>query len=370
MKSEIASRADFSQIRYAQCWEDADVLVEALDVGPGKVVVSIASAGDNSFALLARGAERVTALDLNPAQLACVELRAAAYRELAHPELLELIGSVAAPALRRRTHYQRCRPLLEEKARAFWDARRADVEGGIGGAGKFERYFASFRDWVLPLVHDRRTVDALLRPRTLEEREAFYRTTWDGWRWRTLFRIFFSRFVMGRLGRDPSFFRYVRGSVGDRILERTRHALVALDPSQNPYLQWILYGRHPAALPFALREENFQAIRANLDRLEWRQSSLEEYLEEVGPAAVDAFNLSDVFEYGSDENYRLILEKLVRASRPGARLAYWNMLAPRSRPDDFADRLKPLSELAARLHRADKAFFYSRFVVEEVVRPC
>jgi S-adenosylmethionine-diacylglycerol 3-amino-3-carboxypropyl transferase len=56
----------------------------------------------------------------------------------------------------------------------------------------------------------------------------------------------------------------------------------------------------------------------------------------------------------------------VEAARPGGRLAYWNMLVPRSRPKSMADRLRPLSELAERLHRADKAFFYSRFVVEEV----
>ena len=75
---------------------------------------------------------------------------------------------------------------------------------------------------------------------------------------------------MGRLGRDPSFFRYVEGSVADRILARTRHALTKLNPAENPYLQWILTGHHTTALPYALRPENFEAIRANLHRLEWR----------------------------------------------------------------------------------------------------
>jgi S-adenosylmethionine:diacylglycerol 3-amino-3-carboxypropyl transferase len=32
LRSEAATRADFSQIRYAQCWEDADVLLDALDI--------------------------------------------------------------------------------------------------------------------------------------------------------------------------------------------------------------------------------------------------------------------------------------------------------------------------------------------------
>ena len=44
------------------------------------------------------------------------------------------------------------------------------------------------------------------------------------------------------------------------------------------------------------------------------------------------------------------------------------MLAPRSRPESLAYRLRPLEEEAARLHLKDKAFFYSAFVIEEVAR--
>ena len=44
--SEIAGKASFDEIRYAQCWEDADVLLQGLDVQPGDHCLSIASAGD------------------------------------------------------------------------------------------------------------------------------------------------------------------------------------------------------------------------------------------------------------------------------------------------------------------------------------
>jgi S-adenosylmethionine-diacylglycerol 3-amino-3-carboxypropyl transferase len=365
MGSEIVTRADFSAIRYAQCWEDADILLEALDVRPGKVCLSIASSGDNALSLLSKNPARVIALDLSPAQLACVELRVAAYRELQHPELLELIGSV--PSEHRRTLYQRCRARLSEPVRSFWDSHPAEIDAGIGGAGKFERYFSLFRRRILPLVHGRRKVEALLRGGKLEERQRFYEEKWNTWRWRLMFRFFFSRTVMGRLGRDPAFFDYVEGSVADRILARARRALTVLDPAANPYLQWILLGRHGTALPHALRPENFEAIRENLDRFEWHCQSLEDYLDAHPDLAVDCYNLSDIFEYMSAENYHALLAKLVSRGRPGGRLAYWNMLVPRSRPEQLADRLRPLTELADRLHQEDKAFFYSRFVVEEIL---
>ena len=364
MKSEVAKRADFSDIRYAQCWEDADVLIKALDIQSGHVCLSIASAGDNTLAMLARAPERVIAIDLSTAQLACLELRVAAYRELNHGELLELIGS--HPSARRAALYRRCRKLLSSDARNFWDGRSNEIEGGIGGAGKFERYFACFRERVLPLAHSHQRVARLLTGSPVD-REAFYESEWNTWLWRALFKIFFSRAVMGRLGRDPRFFQHVEGGVAERILARTRHALTALDPRDNPYIQWILTGRHTSALPYALRVENFEAIRANLRRLEWRRQSLEEFLSERGGIAVDRFNLSDIFEYVSREHYWRMLELLLGASRGGARLAYWNMLAERRRPETMAGSLRPLESLAARLHAEDKAFFYSAFIIEETL---
>jgi S-adenosylmethionine-diacylglycerol 3-amino-3-carboxypropyl transferase len=363
--TEAASRADFSRIRYAQVWEDADVLLAALDVQPTDTVVSIASAGDNALALLGAGAARVIALDLNPAQLACLELRVAAYRSLAHAELLQLIGSRPATVEERQALYRRCRDGLGTAARTFWEAQPEAIAGGIGAAGKFENYFRLFRTRVLPLVHGRATVAALLRGGPPEVRQAFYRERWDTWRWRLLFKVFFSRAAMGRLGRDPAFFKYVEGSVADRILARTRHALTALDPADNPYLHWILTGTHGTALPWALREENFERIRSRLDRLEWHLLTLEEFLDrETG--RIDKFNLSDIFEYMSPENTSALLARLAAASRPGGRLAYWNMLAPRSRPEALADRLRPREELAASLLLQDRAFFYSALRVEEV----
>jgi S-adenosylmethionine-diacylglycerol 3-amino-3-carboxypropyl transferase len=365
MGSEIAAKADFTGIRYAQCWEDADILVDALDVRPDDVCLSIASAGDNALALLSRGPARVVALDLSPAQLACLELRVAAYRELGHAELLELIGATLSE--RRTELYNRCRSRLSAQMLEFWDAHPADIANGIGSVGKFERYFALFRSRVLPLVHPRKRILRLLEGGPRAKREAFYNGEWNTWRWRLLFNIFFSRFVMGRMGRDPSFFRYVEGTVADRILARTRYALTELDPAANPYLQWILTGRHLTAVPLALRPENFDAIRTNLDRLEWRCQSVEDYLDEQGPAAFSKANLSDIFEYMSEANAEHLLAKLAACARHGGRLAYWNMLAPRSRPESLADKLRPLSDLGDRLFKQDKAFFYSRFVVEEVI---
>jgi len=363
--SEIAAKADFTAIRYAQCWEDADILLEALNVQAHHVCLSIASAGDNTLAILSRGPQRVIAVDLNPAQIACLELRVAAYRRLDYPRVLDFIG--ARPSARRSDLYAMCRPDLSAQAQAFWDGREELIAAGFGNAGKFESYLRIFGTRILPLLQSRATLTGLLQPRSQAERERFYDTRWDNWRWRAAFRLFFSRRVMGLLGRDPQFFQYVTDDVAASLLARTRYALTVLDPTENPYLQWIVLGRHGPALPYALRAENFQAIRANLDRLEWRCQPLEGLLADVKTPQFDCFNLSDVFEYMSQDNYAALLQQICERSRPKARLAYWNMMVPRRRPESLAARLHPLADLAAALYRRDKAFFYRDFVVEEVI---
>lgn len=365
MSDSIAARADFSHLRYAQCWEDADLLLRALALRPDSTVLSIASGGDNTLALMATAPRAVIALDLSAAQIAMTELRVVAHRTLDYPQMLELMG--VRESERRLDLYELCRPHLSSESRQYWDAHHRDIVAGVTGSGRFERYLALFGTRILPLIHPYAVRIQLLRPRSREERAAFYREVWDNRRWRLLFRLFFSRFWMGRLGRAPAFFDYAEGNIAERVMARTKHALVELDPSRNPYLQWILLGRHGPFLPFALRPENFQPIRAHLDRLEWRRQSVEQFLNDRPDLRFHGFNLSDIFEYLDPNATAALLERIADAGHPGARVVYWNVFAPRRRPPELAHRLASLDDLAAQLHAEDQAFFYSAVVVEEVL---
>jgi S-adenosylmethionine-diacylglycerol 3-amino-3-carboxypropyl transferase len=145
------------------------------------------------------------------------------------------------------------------------------------------------------------------------------------------------------------------------------HALVDLDPADNAYLHWIVHGHFGDRLPHALREENFARIRANLDRLELRLADVQTYLGQAVPASIDRFNFSDVFEYLSEPDSDAVFDSVARVGTRGGRLAYWNMLAPRHRPGRLAARIAPLPKLSQRLHQAARTFFYTGFVVEEIL---
>jgi S-adenosylmethionine-diacylglycerol 3-amino-3-carboxypropyl transferase len=353
---------DMPRIRYAQCWEDADVLLQALDVRPGDVCLSIVSGGENTLSLLTRRPQKVIALDLSAPQLACLEIKCAAFRRLDHGSLLELMG--ARPSERRPALYQTLRSGLTPATRAFWDRHPTAVAAGIGSAGRFEGYFALFRRYILPLIHRRREVEALFQSGVPAGRARYYEEVWDNRRWRWLMRAFLSRPVMSLLGRDWALFRFARGSLSEAALARVKHALTVLDPAQNPYLQWIAFGRFRTALPHALRAENFEVIRAHLDRLELRQASLASVLKAAPAASIDRFNLSDVFEYLSVPATEAVCEQLARTGRSGGRIVYWNMQVPRACPERLRGHLQPLAELAASLLPQNTAAFYSALHIE------
>lgn len=362
LRGGVIERADFSDIRYANCWEDAVVLCEALAPLEGSNCLSVASAGDNCFSLLARGASQVVAADISPAQLFLVELKAAGFRNLTHEELLRFLGVLPSPD--RLLLYKNLRSSISDDARTFWDSRQRTVKSGIIHTGKFERYFALFRRWVLPLIHSEKDIRELENLRDEDGREAFYETVWNNRRWRFLFKIFFGRKVMGFFGRDPEFFRFVEGPVSSAILKRTKHALTKIPTHDNPYLHFILNGNWEDRLPDYLLPGNFDAIRSRLDNLRLVLAPVEEAARTAGSRPFDAFNLSDIFEYVDISNYHSMLETLLSCANPGARFAYWNMLVPRSRPDSLAHRLDPRPELARSLLFKDRAFFYQRFVLE------
>src|ERR1700722_15202311 len=100
--TEIVGKASFDRIRYAQLWEDADVLLAALGDQRGKTLVSICSAGDNALAMLTLDPARIVAVDMSAAQIECLTIRMSAYRTLDHAGLLELLGSRPPPPRRGR----------------------------------------------------------------------------------------------------------------------------------------------------------------------------------------------------------------------------------------------------------------------------
>ena len=170
---------------------------------------------------------------------------------------------------------------------------------------------------------------------------------------------------MGKLGRDKAFFRYVKVNVAEHILKRTEYAFTELDTSENSYLHYIFNGKYDKALPYAYRKENFENIKANIDKIVLLSESVETFIDRDDVDYISKYNLSDIFEYMSDEQMCKIVEKIFIKSKSGTKIAYWNMLAEKQASKYF-DNLEYKKQESEELLNKDKAFFYSKFILEEI----
>lgn len=178
------------EVVFSQVHEDASVELELLrgPARPGARVFCIASAGDTALALLAArpSPARVEAVDIYPAQLHMVELKAAALARLEGRALLDALeadGSGAYPALR---------PSLQPAAAAFWDARISRLAEGINNCGLVDRALRRAAA-VFRLAAGRRRMEAVLGAATPEEQRRAYERNWDTALWRTAFAWGLSR---------------------------------------------------------------------------------------------------------------------------------------------------------------------------------
>jgi S-adenosylmethionine-diacylglycerol 3-amino-3-carboxypropyl transferase len=350
------------RIRYAQCWEDTEILRSALKINPDDDVVSIASGGDNSLALLLDGPRSLVAVDSNPAQIFLVEIKKKAIEQFSHPEFTCFLG--ARNGSNRLKLYGLLRPSLSRGARAYWDENLAAVKKGVIHCGKFEKYFWLFRRFLLPLIHNRKEIHELLGLRSLQEQDAFYERIWNSRRWQELFRVFFGKSLLGRLGRDPSCFRYVTlDRLSEVLLQRTRHGLTEVPIRSNYFVEYIFtqaYSRLESSHPY-LRPSYFEKLKENIGRLQLVCSSLDDYLEACPPESVSKFNYSDIFEYMANREVEATLQKTAAISRPGSRMAFWTLFVPREIPPALAGQVQDSSPQYNKLFLQARTFFYGSF---------
>ena len=369
LKSEIAEKMSLDRVRYSQVWEDHRLLEQGLAIGPGDDVLSICSAGDNALAMLLCGPNSVTAIDMNPAQTALLELKLAAIRALSHADFVALLG--VREGRDRLALYDGLRSQLSPGAQAFWESHREDIAMGLVHRGRLEGYIGAFNAEHLPELWPEGLTARLFAEQPLEEQAALYRREGATEAFESRFRWYFGREKMAEQGRDPAQFEQVEeGDVGAYFFKRFSWACTALPLSDNFYVEHFLTSRYRdlSLGPPYLRPENFERLRGLIDRVHIHTGELEALLFDAPQGAFNKANLSDIFEYMSEALSDQVFDALGTQLRPGGRIAYWNLLVPRRSPAALGHKLTHLSALSESLFGRDRSWFYRAFHVEEVTR--
>jgi S-adenosylmethionine-diacylglycerol 3-amino-3-carboxypropyl transferase len=349
-------------LRYANCWEDADLLVSRVGELRGKHVLSISSGGENSLSLLCRDPGLLVVVDKNPVQLFVFELKRAAMKALEREEFLAFLG-YATSADRWRT-YRLLKGDLSPGARAYWDEQRGRLETGFIHTGRVARTLRLLARFVRPLIHGAARSRELMAAKSAGEQAEFFRKNWDNRRWRAMVKILFGKPAIYAISPEPDFFKYHSGSgVPGYLLEKTARHLSSVTAQENHMLHYFLFGHFGALIPHFARQANYATIKANLGATVTHEGMLETAFPRFG--RFDAFNLSNIFEYTTPASFATVAEAVVAGAKPQARLAYWNILVPRrlseARPDAFRNLLDTDLDRSV----PDKGWIYYRFVLDQ-----
>lgn len=354
------------KIHYSNCWEDADVVIEALNIKPAGVYLSISSAGDNTLSILSQNPKFVLAVDKNPAQIACLEIRKAAIARLSYNDTMSFLGVTRSN--RRVAAYQQLRMSLSPSSQCFWDRHVPEIKKGIIHAGNTEKNFNRFRKYVLPWIMTRSLQQQLLQESSLTARKQLCDKVLNTWNYQLVMRSVFNKAMIKHfsIGKYSTFYQIKNGNLADIIIERIKDGLTSPLAHNNPYITYIMTGNYNGILPHYLREKVFSQIKRNIGRLHIFQGTMQQALESHPLKVFDGFNLSDIFEYMDHNEFRTCVHKIVGKANKGARLIYWNTLKKRAASRNFDGHLHSCTALVQNLQRINKSFFYNCLHVDEV----
>ncbi|MCX6233778.1 MAG: DUF3419 family protein [Bacteroidetes bacterium] len=358
----------FSDIIYAQCWEDPEIDRRAFQIGQDDVVFSITSGGCNTLAFLADNPQKVIALDISPYQNYLLDLKMAAFREFDYEELLEFLGLL--PSDRRLTLYSRFRMHMKPESIQYWDDQEDKILMGIISSGRYEKYMQMLKKW-LKLLVGKSLPEQLFACTTEEERQLLYDRKWNNFRWRFFTRVFLSRTMMTLLFTGKFFDQLEESfSFGDHFRSNIKRAITTMSLKENYFLAYVLLGKfyNLINIPVYLRKENFEKIKSRIDRIEIVTGSCEDYFRGIPADSISKFNFSNIFEWMETTSFEHLLKETVRVARDGSILTYRNLLVKRSRPESLARWINPQKELSETLYAADRSFIYRAYVVEQITK--
>jgi len=109
---------------------------------------------------------------------------------------------------------------------------------------------------------------------------------------------------------------------------RERVKRLACDfPISDNYFGWQAFGRSydrasRCAMPEYLKEENFQTLRENLDRVSVTNATLIEYMRSQPDASLDRFVFLDSQDWMRPEQIAEMWTEIARVGKPGSRIVF------------------------------------------------
>lgn len=313
----------FRRLVYTQIWEDPVADLAALQLPLGSTMVTISSGGCNALSYLMARPAQVYAVDLNEVHLALLKLKLAGICAFSrYEDFWQFFGAAASPA-NAALYREKLRPLLDCKARAYWDKRgllgrprHAYFTDGFYRHGMLGRFIG-----LAHLAGRLFGIDPAVllnsRPDSPERGEALDRLD-------RLFHSQLARSVMATpallssLGIPPR----QRARLGDAplndVLYRRLLRLIDGHPSETNYFAWQALhrgyrGPGDRCLPPYLQRSQYERMRNGGGLIIPVHADLRQFLESLPAREVDAVILLDSQDWMGADEIRALWNAIDRA---------------------------------------------------------
>ena len=365
LKSQFAKSVDPDLIAYSTLWEDHNVLVKALAIDSSDNILSITSAGCNILSMLLENPNSITAIDLNPSQTAFFKLKLAGIKYLEHENFLKLFGYI--PSSIAWDIYLELQDCIDIDTREYFDSRKEYFQTGLCHSGKLEKYFRGFAQKISGSSKNVSEINAILTQSSLGEQKEnlakLFTTEFN-----QAFLDYFDQSNQSKHGRDQEKYKHVKEeNIAKCLLERFQNCANTLLLADNFYTQYLMTGNYLSidhSYPY-LQDENFKKLKTLIHKVKVVTEQIEEHMSSCPHGTYTKANLSDIFEYMSQEDADLLLTQIAKQMNPGSRLAYWNLYIERNSQN--VTSLKRLDKLSQELKSMDRVWFYKNFHVDEVL---
>jgi S-adenosylmethionine-diacylglycerol 3-amino-3-carboxypropyl transferase len=373
----------FRGMVYPQIWEDPEIDLEALQLGPDHHMVTIASGGCNVMSYLVAGPASITAVDLNRAHIALNRLKLTAAQQMPDwATFFRFFGqadSRANPQLYKRYISAH----LDEESRAYWEKRDSLGRRRINFFAKNVYRYGLLGTFIGAGHKLARVLGAdprrLLEAKSLEEqREIFDRELAPLFERKVVKWLVEQPMSLYGLGIPPAQYKALAASGGGDmkqvLLERLERLACDFEIGDN-YFAWQAFGRRygdskDAPVPPYLRESNWDAVRANAPRVQVRHINFIEFLKSKPDQSLDRYVLLDAQDWMNDEILTTLWTEITRTAKPGSRVIFRTAaeesLLPGRIPDALLDRWSYDLAQCQEFTKRDRSSIYGGFHLYEL----
>ncbi|MEM8796262.1 MAG: DUF3419 family protein [Pseudomonadota bacterium] len=376
----------FKGLVYPQIWEDPDVDMKALELGPQSRVIAIASGGCNVLSYLTQDPKEILAVDLNTAHIALTRLKLKAAEVFPNHETFYRFFGEADERANLRAYKRFLRDEIDPHTRSYWEGRDRFFRKRITLFSR-DLYHHGLLGYFIGAVHltarmygiDPRDIT---KARTIEEQRSFY----EG----SLAPLFDKRLVRWVTSKKASLFglgippaqydALATAGNGDMsvVLKQRLEKLACHFSMRDNYFAWQAFGRgYPpdagrsestgksGPLPPYLQPANFNEIKERAKRVSVTNVSFTEQLRTQENESLDAYILLDAQDWMTDGQLNELWSEITRTAKPGGRVIFRTAAEPSLLPgrvvDETLNQWAYQEERSVELNRQDRSAIYGGF---------